>query len=264
MSSTVPTGNKAEFYVFPARTDNIGVLVHDPSTGATASIDAPDAKSVLAALEYTGWKLTDILITHKHADHIEGISGLKARFPFVHVTAPKLECEAIGDVDVAITGGNSITVGSLKAKVIDTPGHTLGHVAYWFQQDKLLFAGDTLFALGCGRIFEGTAADMWAGLKTLRNLPDDTRLFCGHEYTLDNARFALSVDPLNPMLQERAQEVEAMRKKGLLTIPSRLGDEKLTNPFLRADAPEIALALGLTGHAAAEVFAELRARKNRF
>lgn len=264
MNSPISHEGNAETYVFLALTDNIGVLLHDRTTGATASIDAPDADAVLAALEHTGWTLTDILITHKHADHIDGIPGLRQRFPSVRVTAPLSERDAIGDVDVTVIDGDMVMVGSLRAKVIATPGHTLGHVVYWFEKEKALFAGDTLFALGCGRIFEGNAADMWAALDGLRHLPDDTRIYCGHEYTLANAKFSLTIDPNNKALQERARSIEALRKEGRLTIPSLMSDEKATNPFLRGDDPTIASAVGLTGHMAAEVFAELRERKNHF
>ncbi|MFD2249646.1 hydroxyacylglutathione hydrolase [Pseudochelatococcus lubricantis] len=253
----------AETHVFLARTDNIGVLLHDPQTGATAAIDAPEEAAVVDALARTGWQLTDILVTHKHADHIDGILPLKQRFPAVRVTAPALERDAIPAVDATVGEGDSVPVGSLTAQVIATPGHTRGHVAYWFAQDRALFAGDTLFSLGCGRLFEADAATMWASLEKLRALPDDTRLFCGHEYTLSNARFALAVDPDNPALQVRAAAVEAARREGRLTVPSLLGGEKVQNPFLRADDAAFAARLGLAGQAPAQVFAELRARKDR-
>lgn len=253
----------ARIDVFPARSDNIGALVHDPVTGATASVDAPDAGAVLDALARTGWTLTDILVTHKHADHVEGIPELKRHFPSARVVAPLSERDAIPDVDLGVSDGDTVKVGDLEAQVIATPGHTAGHVVYWFAGEKALFAGDTLFSLGCGRLFEGTAADLWGALERLRRLPDDTRLYCGHEYTLSNARFALSVDGGNAALRAYAAQVEEVRAAGRLTIPALLGTEKAANPFLRADDPAIAHALGLAGQEPAAVFAELRERKNR-
>ncbi|MGV6871625.1 hydroxyacylglutathione hydrolase [Pseudochelatococcus sp. B33] len=253
----------ARIDVFPARADNIGVLVHDPVTGATAAIDAPEAGAVLDALARTGWRLTDILVTHKHADHIDGIPELKQRFPAARVVAPLAERDAIPAVDTAVSDGDTVRIGDLEATVIATPGHTAGHVVYWFARDKALFAGDTLFSLGCGRLSESSAAAMWGALEKLRRLPDDTRLYCGHEYTLSNARFALSVDGANAALRARAAAAEKARAEGRLTIPSELGEEKAANPFLRADDPAVAAAVGLAGREPAAVFAELRERKNR-
>lgn len=253
----------AQIEVFPARTDNIGVLIHDPATGATAAVDAPEAAAVLAALTRTGWTLTDILVTHKHADHIDGIPELKRRFPGVRVVAPLAEKDDIPLVDVTVSDGDTVKVGELEARVIATPGHTAGHVAYWFARDEALFAGDTLFSLGCGRLFEGSPGDMWGALQVLRNLPDAARLYCGHDYTLSNARFALSLDGDNAALRAYAASAEQTRADGRLTIPARLGDEKALNPFLRADDPAIARAVGLDGADAVSVFAELRERKNR-
>lgn len=249
--------------VFRALTDNIGVLIHDPATGATAAIDAPDAQAVLDALARTGWTLTDILVTHKHADHVGGISELKRRFPDARVVAPLAERDAVPAVSATVSDGDTVAIGDLRAYVIATPGHTAGHVAYWFERDKALFAGDALFSLGCGRLFEGPPSDLWGALQKLRRLPDDTRLYCGHDYTLSNARFALTVDGANPALRARAAAAEAAGAAGRLTIPVLLGEEKAANPFLRADDPAIAHALGLDGSEPVAVFAELRERKNR-
>lgn len=254
----------ADIHVFPCLSDNIGVLLHDPSTGACATIDAPDEAPVVAALAEKGWTLTDILVTHKHGDHVAGVPGLKRRFG-ARVVAPAAETADVPGVDDPVREGDTVRVGSLAAKVIATPGHTAGHIAYWFGAEKALFAGDTLFALGCGRLFEGTPAQMWAGLGKLAALPDDTRLYCGHEYTLSNARFALAADPDNVALQRRAAAVEQARAQGLLTIPSLLGDEKATNPFLRAGEPALARSVGLeAGADPVAVFAALREWKNRF
>jgi hydroxyacylglutathione hydrolase len=253
----------AEIDVFLSRSDNIGVLMHDPKTGATATVDVPDADALLAALARTGWSLTDILVTHKHADHIEGIPAVKARTG-ARVIGPRAEAAAIPDLDATVAEGDEVIVGSFKGKVIATPGHTAGHIAYWFADERALFAGDTLFAMGCGRLFEETPAKMWDSLQKLAALPDDTRLYCGHEYTQSNARFALAVTPDDPAVVSRARQIDETRAAGRLTIPSSLGEEKATNPFLRAREPALAKAVDLDGSDPAAVFAALRAWKDRF
>lgn len=254
---------RAEFHVFSCLTDNIGVLLHDKATGACAVIDAPEEAPILAALDTTGWALSDILVTHRHGDHIAAVEPLKERFG-ARVVAPAKEADAIPGVDVAVNEGDKVLVGTLSARVIETPGHTAGHIAYFFETAKALFAGDTLFALGCGRVFEGTPADMWRSLQKLAALPDETALYCGHEYTLSNARFALAVEPSNAALKLRAAVVEGMRSDGRLTIPSTLAEEKATNPFLRASEPAIARRVGANPSDPVAVFTALREWKNRF
>jgi hydroxyacylglutathione hydrolase len=253
----------AELHVFTCLSDNIGVLFRDASTGACASIDAPEAAPIAAALDEKGWKLTDILVTHRHGDHVGGVEELKRHYK-ARVVAPAQEAGSIPAVDVAVKEGDKVLVGSLSGKVIATPGHTAGHIAYYFEGAKALFAGDTLFALGCGRVFEGSHGDMWQSLQKLAALPDDTRLYCGHEYTLANARFALAVDPGNAALKLRAAVVEGTRADGRLTIPSTMGEEKTTNPFLRATDPAIARRVGKEVSDPVAVFAALREWKNRF
>ena len=244
--------------------DNYGVLVHDSATGATATIDAPDAAAVLAALDQQGWRLSDILVTHHHADHVQGISGVKTRFPEARVVAPAREAARIGGVDVEVAEGNLVTVGHLQAKVIETPGHTAGHIAYWFEDDNALFAGDTLFALGCGRVMETPMHTMWDSLLKLSQLPGETQVYCGHEYTQANAKFALTVDPTNDLLQQRAREIASLRAQAEPTLPTTIALELATNPFLRAEQPSVQAAVGMPGADPAAVFAELRERKNRF
>jgi hydroxyacylglutathione hydrolase len=251
-----------EVELFLCRSDNFGVLLHDPETGRTAAVDAPEAVAIEAALARRGWRLTEILVTHHHEDHVVGIPALKASSG-CRVVAAKADAHRIPAVDDLIEPGGRVFVGSLEAEVIDTPGHTVGHVSYWFPREKLLFAADTLFSLGCGRVFEGTMADMWSSLRKLRELPDDTLLYCGHEYTSSNARFALGVDGSNEALRRRAAEVEDQRSRHRFTLPVRLGDEKRENPFLRADDPALAEALGMAGADPLAVFTELRERKNR-
>jgi hydroxyacylglutathione hydrolase len=253
----------AQTHLFRCLQDNFGVLVHDPASGATAAIDAPEADPVEAALKATGWKLTDILVTHHHADHTGGIAALKERYK-CRVTAPRKEAAKIPAVDVQIGDGDAVSVGNLSARAIETPGHTLGQINYFFAADKLLFAGDTLFSIGCGRVIEGTPALMWESLVKLRALPDDTRLYCGHEYTAANIRFAKTIEPDNKALLAREQTVARQLAAGQPTIPSLIGDEKKENVFLRADDPAVATAVGLSGKPAVDVFTEVRARKNKF
>jgi len=253
----------AKTHLFMCLNDNYGVLVHDTATGATAAIDAPEAAPIEAALRAAGWKLSDILVTHHHGDHTGGIAELKKKHR-CRVVAPQGEANKIPLVDETVREGDTVTVGKLSAKVIETPGHTLGHITFWFEADKLAFAGDTLFSIGCGRVSEGTPEMMWDSLSKLRKLPDDTRVYCGHEYTLSNIKFAQTVEPGNATLSARAKEAAAQIAAGKPTIPTTIAQEKAANVFLRADDPAVAAAVGLAGKPAAQVFAEVRARKNRF
>jgi hydroxyacylglutathione hydrolase len=250
-------------HVFPARSDNYGYLVHDVATGRTAAIDAPDAGAIKKGLLERGWTLSDIFITHHHVDHVEAIPELKSTFG-ARVVGPRGEAEKINDLDELVGGGDQVSLGNTVFDIYDTPGHTLGHVVYHDKAGQHLFSADALFSLGVGRMFEGTPGPMWEGVKFLRSLPDDTLVYCGHEYTESNSKFALSVDPDNAALLKRAAEVKALRAAGKPTIPFRLGEDKLANPFLRADAPELARYYGLEGASAAEVFAAMRKGKDNF
>jgi hydroxyacylglutathione hydrolase len=253
----------AQIRLFLCLKDNYGVLVHDPASGATAAIDAPEAAPIEAALVASGWKLSDILVTHHHYDHTGGIRELKQRHG-ARVVAPRDEAAKIPAIDETVGDGNTVTVGTLTAQVIGTPGHTLGQINYYVPAAKLLFAGDTLFSIGCGRVIEGTPEMMWQTLLKLRTLPDDTALYCGHEYTDANVRFALTIEPDNQALKARAADVKRQVAAGAPTIPSLMGEEKRANVFLRADDPAVAAAVGLAGKPAALVFAEVRQRKNNF
>jgi hydroxyacylglutathione hydrolase len=249
---------------FLCLTDNYGVLVHDSATGATASIDAPEADSVLAALAERGWTLTDVLITHHHADHIQGVPKLKERFPALTACGPAKESSRIPFLDGLVAEGDVARFGSLKAKVLDTPGHTLGHIAYHFEQEAIAFCGDTIFSLGCGRAFEAPYAVLWNSLLKLAALPGETQLYCGHEYTEANARFALTIEPENAALQARVKEVQRLRAEKRPTLPTTVAAELAANPFLRAEEPSVQAAVGMPGADPAAVFAELRSRKDRF
>ena len=247
--------------MFPARDDNYGVLVHDPATGATASIDAPDEEAILDALDETGWKLTDIFVTHHHYDHIEAVAALKEAFG-ARVTASGHDRQRVPALDVTVADGDTILLGGVPVEVMGMPGHTLGHLAY--RIEDAVFVGDTLFSLGCGRLFEGSPGQMWDSLCRLRALPPATRVFCGHEYTEANGRFAATIEPDNAAIAARLVEVRDLRMEGRPTLPTTIARESATNPFLRADHPAVKAALGMTDRPDAEVFAELRARKDRF
>ncbi len=253
----------AQTYLFPCLNDNFGVLIHDPTSGATATVDAPEAAPVEAALKKTGWRLTDILVTHHHGDHTAGIGELKAHHK-CRVVAPRAEAQRIAHVDETVGEGDTVKVGALEGRVIDTPGHTAGHISHFFPADKLAFVGDTLFSIGCGRVIEGNAEMMWQSLLKLRALPDDTRFYCGHEYTEANIRFAKTIEPNNKALAARAEEVAKLTAAGKPTVPATIAAEKAANPFLRADNAEVAKSLGLAGNPAWRVFAEIRERKNKF
>ena len=253
----------AEIHVFRCLEDNIGALLHDPGTGACAAIDAPEEAPILAALEETGWRLTDILVTHRHADHVQAIAPLKARFG-CRVVAPAKAGSEVPGVDVAVREGDSVAVGGLDGQVWETPGHCRDHIAYWFAADRALFCGDTLFTLGCGRVMESPYETMWRSLERIAALPDDARVYSGHDYVLSNARFALAVEPGNAVLRARTAEAEAAKAAGRFLIPSTIGAEKAANPFLRVREPTVAAAAGCEGGEPAAVFQALREWKNRF
>ncbi|MBL8572063.1 MAG: hydroxyacylglutathione hydrolase [Hyphomicrobiaceae bacterium] len=251
-----------EFAVVPCLSDNYAALIHDGDSGATAVVDAPDAGAILAALAERGWVLSDILVTHHHFDHVEGVAELVRRTG-ARVTGARADAGRIAGLDVLVGDGDVIEVGGLRLEVLETPGHTVGHIAYVAREPAAVFCGDTLFAMGCGRLFEGTPAQMWASLGRLAALAPETAVYCGHEYTQSNGRFALRVDPANAALTERMAEVDRLRAAGLPTVPSTMARELATNPFLRAGDPGIAAGLGMAGAAPVAVFAELRERKNK-
>jgi len=249
---------------FLCLTDNYGVLVHDSKTGATAAIDAPEAAPILAALDEKGWRLTDLLITHHHADHIQGAPELKSRYPQARIVGPASELARIPGLDFLVAEGDQVRVGSLAARVIETPGHTAGHIVYHFAEDDLLFAGDTLFSLGCGRAFEAPYAVLWGSLLKLAALPGETQVYCGHEYTEANARFALTIEKENPVLKDRAEHVAKLRAEKRPTLPTTIAAELAANPFMRAEEPPVKAAVGMPHADPATVFGEIRARKDRF
>lgn len=248
---------------FICRTDNFGVLIHDDVARVTATIDAPELGPIREHLDARGWTLDHILTTHHHEDHVEGNLALKKQYGCT-VTAPEREADKIPGTDRTVKGGDVFRFGGYEVRVIDTPGHTLGHVSYWLPEAATVFAADTLFALGCGRLFEGTPEEMWVSLQKLAALPDETIVYCGHEYTEANARFALTIEPENAELSARADEVARLRASGKVTLPTTIGLEKRTNPFLRAGETAIRARLGMEDAPDAAVFAEVRRRKDSF
>ncbi|MDF1608061.1 hydroxyacylglutathione hydrolase [Hoeflea sp. YIM 152468] len=248
---------------FTCRQDNFGVILHDPLTGETASIDAPDGTLIAAELRQRNWRLTSLLITHHHADHVEGIAALTQAYA-PEVFGPAAEAGKIQGLTSTVGQDDSFEFAGRTVKVISTPGHTAGHICYYIPDEELLFAGDTLFALGCGRLFEGSPQDMLGSLQRLAQLPDETRIYCGHEYTQSNGRFALTVDPDNDELVKRMEEINDLRSERLPTLPTTIGFEKRTNPFMRAADPSIRKHLGMENASDLEVFAELRRRKDSF
>lgn len=252
-----------QIHQIPVLSDNYVYLIRDPETQATAAVDPSVAGPVLAALERLGWTLTHILSTHHHHDHVGGNLELK-RATGCTIVGNRADAKRIPGLDIAVAEGDEVALGSQKARVIEVYGHTVGHIAYWFRDSAALFCGDTLFALGCGRLFEGTAAQMWSSLDKLRDLPDDTRVYCAHEYTLANAAFALEVDPDNGALRLRADRIRALRADNQPTVPSTLAEERATNPFLRADADDLKRAASLPGGDPVDVFAEIRRQKDEF
>ena len=248
---------------FMCRSDNFGVLVHDEASGRTALIDAPEESSILAAIERTGWKPDLILTTHHHADHVEANLALKERFG-LKIIGPKAEADKIPGIDETVSEGSRLDFAGHRIEVIETPGHTAGHVSYHFPDDGVAFTADTLFALGCGRLFERPAPVMFVSMTKLAALPAATVIYCGHEYTLANARFALTIDPTNSALKERVAKIEKLRADDKPTLPTTIGEELATNPFMRWHDPAIRKNLGMETASDVEVFAEIRKRKDNF
>ena len=255
-----------EVHQFPCLSDNYGYLLHDPLSQETVCIDTPDAEAYLREADARGWPITAIWNTHWHPDHAGGNAAIKAaakeRWDGCEVFAPAAEAAKIEGVDQKVAGGDTIRIGEFAAQVIDVGGHTNGHVAYYLPDAALAFVGDSLFALGCGRMFEGNPPQFWASLSRLKALPPATTLYCAHEYTQANARFALHADPDNSALKDYSAEIERKRAAGQPTVPMGLARELATNPFLRADTPEMQARWG--GHTPPETFAAIRAAKDSF
>jgi hydroxyacylglutathione hydrolase len=249
--------------LIPVLSDNYTYLVHEGDAGVTAVVDPPVVGPVLERLAARGWKLDWILSTHHHNDHTGGNLELKQKTG-CRVAGAKKDEARIPGIDLRLGEGDRFSLGATQAQVLETPGHTSGHISFWFPDGKALFCADTLFVLGCGRVSESTHAKMWESLCRLAALPEDTLVYCGHEYTQTNARFALTVDPDNKALQARAAEIDRQRAAGKPTVPSTLGEERKANPFLRAADPAIRKKLGMEKASDAEVFAEIRGRKDRF
>jgi len=253
-----------EIHQIPVMTDNYIYLLRDPGQGTVAVVDPAEAAPVQTMLQQFGWNLDLILNTHHHADHVGGNRQLKAHYG-CHIIGPKADEQRIPGIDQALEDGEMGTVGLTRFQFIDTPGHTRGHGVYWFADDHTLFCGDTLFSLGCGRLFEGSPQQMWQSLLKIRALPDATMVYCAHEYTAANAKFALTIEPDNCALKDYAAEIFDRRRQDQATVPFNLGREKACNPFLRADLSSLRERLAMSEEAEpAEVFASIRRRKDQF
>lgn len=254
---------KLEIVRVAALSDNYTFLLYAPGTGETAVVDTPEVAPILAALDARGWQLTHIFNTHHHPDHVGGNLALKAATGCT-VVGPAADRERIPGLDVGVAEGDSVSLGAFTAQVWDTPAHTRGHISFYFAEQHAIFVGDTLFSVGCGRLFEGTAAQMWSAMQRYRRLPDLTQVFCAHEYTASNIRFARQIDPHNAALEALEQQVADKRAAGVATVPTTVGVERATNPFMRADEPVLARSVGLEGAGPAEVLGAIRSAKNRF
>lgn len=252
-----------DLVTIPCLTDNYAYLIYNTATGETALVDVPEAAPVLAALRARSWRLDHILITHHHDDHIQGVPELVAATD-ARVTGAAADAHRLPPLDAQVKDGDTITICGEACRVIDVSGHSMGHVAFHFPGSDLVFTADSLMAFGCGRLFEGTPEVAYASLLRLAALPGDPWVCSGHEYTASNARFAATLEADNPALISRIAEVAALREKGVATVPSRLSVERATNPYLRAHLPALKAAVGLPDASDSAVFAEIRARKDRF
>lgn len=252
-----------EIVTIPCLSDNYAFLLHDDISGETALVDAPEAGPVLAELETRGWQLSEVWITHHHADHVQALGEI-LRSHQAQVRGAAADAHRLPELDAQHADEDVFSFAGHSVRVLDVSGHTIGHIAYHVPDAGAVFTADSLMALGCGRLFEGTAAQMWTSLNKLASLPEDTQVFSGHEYTASNAKFALSIDPENDKLIERANTIDAARAQNRPTVPSTLALELATNPFLRAADPRIRSHLGMTDATDADVFAEIRSRKDRF
>ena len=250
-------------HLVPCLKDNYAYLVHEPQSNAVAIVDPSEAAPVLEALKKYQLKLTHIFNTHHHWDHTGGNVELKKETG-AKITGPKHDADRIPGIDIGVAEGDTVELGRARAQILDIPAHTKHHIAFWFGTDNAVFTGDTMFAMGCGRLFEGTPARMWTSLNKLAALPGETRVYCGHEYTLSNGKFALTVEPNNAVLRKRLAEVERLRADNKPTIPSTIAQERETNPFLRAASRDLRAALGMPDASDVDVFAETRKRKDLF
>lgn len=252
-----------EVVMLPALSDNYAYLLHDPVSGETAAIDVPDPAPQIGALNDRGWTLSEIWLTHHHWDHIDGVPGLTAAHP-APITGAAADAHRLPTLGRAVSDGDIFTFGGETVQIFDVSGHTVGHIAFYLPESGLLFTADSLMTLGCGRLFEGTPAQMHESLQKLAALPPETVVYSGHEYTQANARFALTIEPDNAQLISRSEAIDIARAQGRPTVPSTLAEERATNPFLRADSPAIRADLGMQDASDAEVFAEIRKRKDNF
>ncbi len=250
-----------ELVTIPCLDDNYAFLIHNPQTGDTALIDAPEAAPIQAVLDARGWQLTDILLTHHHWDHVDGLPALRGSARVIGASA---DAHRLPDLDLAVAEGDEISACGENVRIIDVSGHTLGHIAFYLPHAGFAFTADSLMNMGCGRLFEGTPAQMWDTMQKLRKLPPETLVCSGHEYAASNVAFALTLEPDNTQVILRAEAIKAARNNGVFTVPSTLSEELSTNPYLRADDPALAAALGMTGADPVAVFTEIRARKDRF
>lgn len=255
--------SQLEIHQIPVLNDNYLYLFKDPESNAVGIVDPAEADPVLAKLDELGWSLTHIINTHHHWDHTGANLELKEKTGCT-IVGSLSDAERIPGIDITVKEGDIFEFGTQKANILEVSGHTLGHIAYWFGQSDVLFCGDTLFALGCGRLFEGTPAQMWDSLQKIRKLPDNTKICCAHEYTAANAEFAITIEPKNQKLLDRVEDIKAKRAQNIPTVPSTLLEEKETNPFLRPDSVDIMEELAMPGADIVSVFTEIRHRKDTF